>query len=88
MSKKPPVKQRKEAEKEVARKVVTREEELLRRAAREIQQMSYITPYLLSTKLEVKIGVAKRILRELEKEGKVKLVSPNRRSPLYVLVSQ
>lgn len=88
MSKKPPAKQKKEAEKEVTKKIVTKEEELLRRAAREIQQMSYVTPYLLSTRLEIKIGVAKRILRELEKEGKVRLISPSRRSPLYVPVGQ
>lgn len=87
MSKKPPAKPRKEQEKEALKKVVTKEQELTRRALREVQQMAYVTPYLLSTKLEVKIGVARRVLRELEKEGKLKLVSPSRRSPLYVPVN-
>lgn len=83
MSKKPPVKPKKE-EKEPSKRIVSHEHELIKRAVKEIQQMVYVTPFSLSTKLEIKVGVAKRILRELEKEGKLKLVSRNRRSPLYV----
>lgn len=85
MSKKPP-KQRREPEKEQAKKKVLGEREIVSRALREVTQLEYITPYTLATRMEIKIGAAKRLLRELEEQGKVRLISPNKRSPLYELV--
>jgi len=84
LSKKAAAKPKREPEKAPQKRAAAPESELLARALKEIQQMSYVTPYLLSTKLEVKVGVAKRILKQLEREGKLRLVSPSRRSPLYV----
>lgn len=81
---KPQSKPKKGREAEHARREIVREDEIIGRALREAQQSAYITPYLLATKLEIKIGVARRLLRELESQGKIRLVSRSRRSPLYV----
>lgn len=59
-------------------------EHLLKRAEKEVRGLDYVTPFTLSTRLGVKISLAKRLLRTLEKEGKVRLVAPSRRDPLYV----
>ena len=59
-------------------------EELLRKAAKEVVKMKYITPYMASEKFGVPISTAKRLLRLLEAEGLIKLYSPGRRSPIYV----
>ena len=43
-----------------------------------------ITPYMIASKYNVKISTAKRILRHLEAEGIVKLVSRSRRTLIYM----
>lgn len=60
------------------------DENLLRQAEREIKNVKLITPYRLSQKLGISISIAKRVLRELEKNGKVKLYSPGKRDPIYI----
>ncbi len=60
-------------------------EQLYKRIAREIRREKYITPYMLAEKYSMTISLARQVLRRLEKEGIVKLYSPNRRAPIYVI---
>jgi len=52
--------------------------------AKEISKMKVVTPYVLSNMFKIKIGLAKRALKELELKGLVKLVDKNRRVAIYV----
>ena len=63
-------------------------EELIRRASHEVVNMKYVTPFMLSQKLDVKVSLAKKILRVLAERGIVKLYSPGKRDPLYVPVKR
>lgn len=54
---------------------------------KEISKASYITPYLLHSQYGLKISEAKRVLRALEEQGLLKLVSGNRRVRIYVPVA-
>lgn len=51
---------------------------------RELAKLSVITPYQLSTMFNLKLSVAKHVLRTLEAQGLVKLVAANRRVQIYV----
>lgn len=62
-------------------------EELVMRVEREARSASYLTPYLVHSKYGISMTTARRILRELEKRGVLKLYSPGRRSPIYVPAS-
>ncbi len=69
---------------ETGGRLVYYDESLVEKAAREIRGSSYITPYVLMSKLNVSYSVAKDILRELEKRGEIKLYSRNRRVSIYI----
>ena len=62
-------------------------ENILNQALKEIKNLSYVTPYILMTKLNVTYGVAKDILNELEKRGYLRLYSRNRRVLIYVPIA-
>jgi len=68
-------------------RLVFYDENILNQALKEIKNLSYVTPYILMTKLNVAYGVAKDILNELEKRGYLKLYSRNRRVLIYVLAA-
>lgn len=68
-------------------KLVFYDENLLSRALKEIKNSSYVTPYMLMSKLNVTYGVAKNMLGELEKRGYLRLYSRNRRVLIYVPVA-
>ncbi len=72
---------------ETSGRLVYYDENLIEKASREIRGSSYITPYVLMSKLNVSYSVAKGILRELEKRGEIKLYSRNRRVLIYVPVA-
>lgn len=59
-------------------------EELVRKVAKDVAGMKYITPYLVAEKHGIPISTARRVLKLLEAEGLVKLLSPGRRTPIYV----
>ncbi len=59
-------------------------EELVKRVEREARNASYLTPYLIHSRYGVSLTTARRVLRELEKRGVLKLYSPGRRVPIYV----
>lgn len=61
-------------------------EDILRRIKADIEKkgVQYFTPYTLAQAYNLKIGVAKRILKEAARRGILKLYSPGRRSPIYV----
>ncbi len=61
-------------------------EDLYRRAEREIKSMEFITPYTLSQRLGVSISTAKKVIRMLADNKKIKLYSPGRRAPVYTVV--
>ena len=58
--------------------------ELISKAEKELANVKYITPYMLMSKLNVTYGVAKDILEELYRKGKVTLISRSRRTAIYV----
>lgn len=47
--------------------------------------VKFYTPYALAQAYNLKIGVAKRVLRRGVELGLLKLYSPDRRSPIFVL---
>ena len=51
---------------------------------KEIARNRVITPYAVSDQFKIKIGVAKRALKDLERKGLIKLVDKNRRVSIYV----
>lgn len=62
-------------------------ENVYKRIARDIRREKFLTPYMLAERYSMTLSLAKQVLRRLEKEGLVKLYAPNRRAPLYVVVS-
>lgn len=53
----------------------------------EIRKMKYLTPYIIANRFGLKISRAKRVLRELESRGIIKIYDKNRRVPIYVPAS-
>jgi|Deesub1362B_J571_1020462.scaffolds.fasta_scaffold00003_300 ribosomal protein S25 len=49
-----------------------------------IMKSKYITPYILTKKMDLKISKSRTILRRLASEGKLKLVEKNRDLEVYV----
>lgn len=69
-------------------KVVIVDDELISKAREVLKGLKVVTPYTLMSKLEnVTYTVAKRVLEKLEEEGRVKLVSRNRRVSIYTAAS-
>ncbi|MEM0042587.1 MAG: hypothetical protein QXN94_02775 [Thermofilaceae archaeon] len=54
---------------------------------KEISRATYITPYMLHSQYGLRISEAKRVLKALEEQGLLKLVSGNRRVKIYVPVA-
>ena len=50
----------------------------------EVSKMKYVTPYLLSSRVGIKMSRARAVLRELAARGVLKVVDKNRRVPIYV----
>ncbi|MBO3804070.1 MAG: hypothetical protein JTT11_09440 [Candidatus Brockarchaeota archaeon] len=50
-----------------------------------LKELKVVTPNSLASQLNVRVGVAKRILDSLEDEGRVKLVSGSNRLRVYSL---
>jgi len=48
-----------------------------------IMELKAVTPHILAAQLNVRVGVAKRILRGMEEKGTVKLVSGSSRLRVY-----
>lgn len=65
-------------------------EDILRRIKADIEKkgVQYYTPYTLAQAYNLRIGVAKRVLREAESRGILKLYSPGRRSPIYIPIKR
>lgn len=47
--------------------------------------LKFYTPYMLAQAYNLKIGVARRVLRRGVELGLLKLYSPDRRSPIFVI---
>ncbi|WP_440059072.1 30S ribosomal protein S25 [Thermogladius sp. 4427co] len=61
-------------------------EDLIRKFERELKKMAqpYVTPYIVSQQLGVKVSTAKKLLRIAEEKGLIKIVSHTRRVRVYV----
>lgn len=61
-------------------------EDILKRLEKEVKKsdVKYYTPYTLANQLNIKISVARRILREAERKGILTLYSGGRRTPIYI----
>ncbi|MEB2793667.1 MAG: hypothetical protein G5Z42_05485 [Caldisphaeraceae archaeon] len=57
---------------------------LLARVKKDVERVSYITPYKASVSYGIPISVARRLLKELEGEGLLTLYSRSKRNPIYV----
>jgi len=65
-------------------------EELIKRIKAMVskQDVKYYTPYILAQELNIRVSTARKILREAEKRGILRLYSGGRRSPIYIPVKQ
>lgn len=74
------------SEKEIERIVrdVAIPDELRKTMTKEIPKMKVITPNQVAVKYNLRIGIAKDVLEELEKSGRITQVLRNRRISLYV----
>jgi small subunit ribosomal protein S25e len=81
---KAPKKEKKQKGGKAAVSTLTPEQVSLKRALEEVQKQKATTPYELSTKLGINISSAKSLLKQLEKQGSIKVVAKNRRTVLYV----
>ncbi len=63
---------------------VVADEGIVDKAQKVVKSMNFVTPSALAEKLGVDMGLAKRILRDLENRGVLKLYSRNRRIQIYV----
>ena len=50
---------------------------------KETLKMNYVTPYLIATKYNIRVSLAKSILKNLSDKGIIKKVSSNKRAILY-----
>ncbi len=53
-------------------------ESLTRRASKAVESMDLITPYTLATTLNIKLSLARRVLRLLAENGVVKVIDKSR----------
>jgi len=63
---------------------VVAEENVVDQAQKVVRHMNFVTPTALAEKMSVSVGLAKRILRDLETRGVLKLYAKNRRVQIYV----
>lgn len=57
--------------------------ELIKQIKEEITNKRYITPSLIALKYNLRLSIAKNILKKLEREGKLSIVSKRRRLIIY-----
>jgi len=69
---------------ERARRMAIIPESELNEIVSEVLKMDYVTPAVVAERFNIKIGVAKQILKMLHSEGKLTLVSRNHRTMLFV----
>jgi len=75
-------------EKKEKEKVVTTislDPAMITKALEEVSNASFVTPYTLSQKLGVKYSMAKKLIKELVKNGSAKILAKNRR---VILISK
>ncbi len=60
-------------------------ENVYKRIARDIRREKFVTPYMIAERYSMTLSLAKQVLRRLESEGVVRLYSPSRRAPLYIV---
>ncbi|ABU81377.1 30S ribosomal protein S25E [Ignicoccus hospitalis] len=63
---------------------VVAEANVVDQAQKAIRGMKYVTPTILAEKMGISVGLAKRVLRDLETRGVLKLYAKNRRVQVYV----
>lgn len=73
--------------KEVTSKTITIDKDTINKVQEELKKEKIITPYVLASKINVTISVAKKILEELERQGMISQVVKNRRTAVYVTSS-
>ncbi len=67
---------------------VVAEEDVIKNAEKVVRHMKFVTPNMLADKMGINISLAKRILRDLETKGTLKLYAKNRRIQIYVLADK
>ncbi len=58
--------------------------QLVDQIRKEVARSSYVTPQSLAMKYNIRVSVARRLLRELEREGLVLYVDGNSRIRIYM----
>ncbi|MEM0453434.1 MAG: hypothetical protein QXO98_02085 [Sulfolobales archaeon] len=70
---------RKSEQREKKSQAVILDESLVNRAIKEVNNLNVVTPYALSSKLGVNVGIARSVIKELINQGKLKLIGKSRR---------
>jgi len=63
-------------------------DEIFRSMMKEVPKMKYITPYVIASKYNLRLSLAKNMLREMKNNGQLILIASNRRAPLYAPVKK
>jgi small subunit ribosomal protein S25e len=74
---------RKKAEEASSARAVVASEEQLKLMEQEALEAGYLTPFVVASKLNVKLSAAKMLLRDAEARGIVKLVAKSPRTLIY-----
>lgn len=74
---------RKKAEEAPSARAVVASEEQLKLMEQEALEAGYLTPFIVASKLNVKLSAAKMLLRDAEARGIVKLVAKSPRTLIY-----
>ena len=74
---------REEERREKVARAITASEEQLKVIEQEAVANGYVTPYMVSSKLNVRLSIAKQLLRDAEAKGVVRLVSKSPRAIIY-----
>ncbi|MCX8204939.1 MAG: hypothetical protein N3H31_04745 [Candidatus Nezhaarchaeota archaeon] len=75
------------AERDRSAKILTASKQQVEAIAKEASSAGYITPFTVASRLNVKLSVAKMLLRDVEARGLIKLVAKSPRTLVYAPAS-
>lgn len=76
-------KETKETKRESKATIAIVDTSLIGKVKTELKNFKYLSPWVIASQFNVKMGEAKRLLKRLENEGIVELVAPDNRNPIY-----
>jgi len=73
----------KETRKESKTTIAIVNSSLMGKVKAELKNFKYLSPWVIASQFNVKMGEAKRLLKRLENDGIVELVTHDNRNPIY-----